>query len=196
MSTAKGFLQGTGAQAVANEDQVIVAASVTDEQNDMGQLHPMIEATKTSLAEAGIEERPEKLLADAGYCSEENLAALDDEHPDVYVATRNMKKNQTPATGRRGPLKPDATLVEKMDRKVTNKAGRSLYRKRQQIIEPVFAQIKDGRHIRGFMRRGKAAAASEWKLICGTHNLLKLYRRALRDAAAAPYSRIVGTVVS
>ena len=118
MSTAKGFIQGYNAQAVANEDQVILAASVTDEQNDMGQLHSMIEATTTSLAEAGIEERPEKLLADAGYCSEENLAALGDEDPDVYVATRNMKKNQTPRTGRRGPLKQGATLVEKMDRTV------------------------------------------------------------------------------
>jgi hypothetical protein len=118
MSTAKGFIQGYNAQAVANEDQVIVAASVTDEQNDMGQRHPMIEAMTTSLAEAGIEERPEKLLADAGYCSEENLAALDDEDPDVD------------------------------------------------------------------------AAASEWKLICGTHNLLQLYRRALRDAEAAPCSRM------
>ena len=107
-----------------------------------------------------------------------------------------MKKNQTPRTARRGRLRKGATLVEKMDRKVSNKAGGSLYRKRQQIIEPVFAQIKDGRHIRGFMRRGKAAAASEWKLICGTHNLLKFYRRALRDTAAAPYSGIAGTVVS
>jgi hypothetical protein len=96
MSTAKGYLQGYNAQAVANEDQVIVAASVTDEQNDMGELHPMIEATKASLAAAGIDDRPDKLLADAGYCSEENLAALGDDDPDAYVATRNMKKNQTP----------------------------------------------------------------------------------------------------
>jgi transposase len=190
MSTAKGFIQGYNAQAVANEAQVILGAEVTDEQNDIGQLHPMIEATKSSLAQAGIEERPEKLLADAGYCSEENLAALGDDDPDAYVATRNMKKSQTPRTGRRGPLKQDATLVDQMDRKVTNKAGRALYRKRQHLIEPVFGQMKDGRHIRGFMRRGKAAASSEWKLICGTHNLLKLYRRALADAAAAPYSRM------
>ena len=190
MATSKGFLQGYNAQAVANEEQVVVAAEVTDEQNDMGQLHPMIEATKTSLAEAGIEDRPEKLLADAGYCSEENLAALGDDDPDTYIATRNLKKNQTPRTGRRGPLKKDVTEVEKMDRKVSNKTGRALYRKRQHLIEPVFGQIKDGRHIRGVMRRGKAAAASEWKLICGTHNLLKLYRRAVGDAAAAPYSRM------
>ena len=188
MSTAKGFIQGYNAQAVANEAQVILGAEVTDEQNDIGQLHPMIEATKASLAQAGIEDRPDKLLADAGYCSEKNLADLDDEDPDTYVATRNMKKNQTPRTGRRGPLKHDATLVEKMDRKVSNKSGRALYPKRQHLIEPVFGQIKHGRHIRGFMRRGKAAATSEWKLVCGTHNLLKLYRRALGDAGAAPYS--------
>ncbi|MGH9291991.1 MAG: transposase, partial [Acidimicrobiales bacterium] len=190
MSTAKGFLQGYNAQAVANEEQVIVGAEVTDEQNDMGQLHPMIDATHASLDEAGIGDRPGKLLADAGYCSEENLAAMDDDDPDTYVVTRNMKKNQIPRTGRRGPLKKDATLVDQMDRKVSNKSGRALYRKRQYLIEPVFGQIKDARHTRAFMRRGKAAANSEWKLICGTHNLLKLYRRALVDAAAAPYSRM------
>jgi transposase len=75
MSTAKGFIQGYNAQAVANQAQVIVAASVTDEQNDLAQLHPMIEATATSLAEAGIDDRPDKLLADAGYCSEDTQAA-------------------------------------------------------------------------------------------------------------------------
>jgi transposase len=190
MSTAKGYLQGYNAQAVANEDQVIVAAEVTDEQNDAHQLHPMIDATQRSLADAGIAERPGKLLADAGYASEENFAALDDDDPDAYVATRNMKNNPRPRTGRRGPLKKDATLVDKMDRKVSNKAGRALYRRRQQLIEPVFGQIKDARGIRGFMRRGKAACESEWKLICGTHNLLKLYRRACVDPSAAPFSRL------
>ncbi|HLI43221.1 MAG TPA: hypothetical protein VKU92_01980 [Acidimicrobiales bacterium] len=39
------------------------------------------------------------------------------------------------------------------------------------------------------MRRGEAAGDSEWKLICGTHNLLKLYRRARLDPSTAPYSR-------
>jgi len=124
-------------------------------------------------------------LADAGCCFEENLAAIDDD-----LATRNVKKNQSSRIGRRGPLKHNAMLVEKMDRKLSNKAGRALYRKRQQITEPVFGPIKDGRHIRGFMRRGEAAAASEWKLICGAYNLLKLYHCALSDAGAVPYSRM------
>ena len=190
MSTKKGFVQGYNAQAVANDEQVIVSAEVTCEHNDLGQLHPMIEATDTSLAGAGIDQRPERLLADAGYASEENFAALDDDDPDCYVATRNMKKNPEPRTGSRGPLKKNATLVDRMDRKVSSKKGNALYRRRQAIIEPVFGQIKQARGIRGFSRRGKAAADSEWKLICGTHNLLKLYRRALADPTLAPYSRI------
>src|SRR4051812_12369382 len=83
MSTANGFVQGYNAQAVANEDQVIVAAEVTDEHNDVHQLRPMIDATDASLAAAGIEERPGVLLADAGYASEENFAGLDDgDDPD------------------------------------------------------------------------------------------------------------------
>jgi transposase len=195
MSTSNGYLQGYNAQAVANSEQVIVAAEVTQEHNDSHQLHPMIDATAATLAEAGIAERPGTLLADAGYASEENFAALDENDPDAYVATRNMKNNPKPRTGRRGPLRRDAGLVEQMDRKVSNKAGRALYRHRQHLIEPVFGQIKHGRHIRGFMRRGKAAADSEWKLICGTHNLLKLYRRAHLDPSAAPYSRMAAAAI-
>jgi len=196
MSTTKGFVQGYNAQAVANDEQVIVSAEVTDEHNDLGQLHPMIEATNASLSEAGIGERAEKLLADAGYASEESFAALDDDDPDCYVATRNMKKNPKPRTGSRGPLKKHATEVDRMDRKVSVKKGNALYRRRQQIIEPVFGQIKQARGIRGFSRRGKTAADAEWKLICGTHNLLKLYRRALVDPTAAPYSRIGATATA
>ena len=194
MSTKNGFLQGYNAQAVANEDQVVVAASVTDEQNDKAQLHPMIDATNESLEKAGIADRPGTLLADAGYASEENFAALDADDPDSYVAVRNMKKNPTRRTGRRGPLKKDATLIDKMDRKVSNKLGRDLYKRRQAIIEPVFGQIKDSRGIRSFMRRGKPAADSEWKLICGTHNLLKLYRRALAKPDTVPFSRLAAPV--
>ncbi len=38
------------------------------------------------------------------------------------------------------------------------------------------------------MRRGKAAATSEWKLLMGTHNLLKLYRQTLTDPTASPWA--------
>jgi transposase len=193
MKTKDGFIQGYNAQAVANEEQVVVAAEVTDEHNDTGQLHPMIEATNRSLGEAGITERPTRLLADAGYASEDNLARLHDDGPDCFIATRNMNKNPEPRNGQRGPLRADATLLDKMDRKVSTESGRAIYKQRQHIIEPVFGQTKDARAARRFMRRGKAAAQSEWKLLMGTHNLLKIYRRSLTDATTAPWSRMAIT---
>ena len=71
------------------------------------------------------------------------------------VATRTTQDNQTPRTGRRGPLEHDATLVDTMGRKVSNEDGRALCRKRQHLIGPVFGQIKDGRRAR---RRASAAS--------------------------------------
>jgi hypothetical protein len=56
--------------------------------------------------------------------------------------------------------------------------GRKTYKNRAASIEPVFAQIKHNRGIRSVTRRGLTAADSEWKLICATHNLLKVYRPA------------------
>jgi hypothetical protein len=130
MKTKDGYVQGYNAQAVATEDQIVMAAEVTDEHNDHAQLHPMIAATNRSLADAGIDDRPEQLLGDAGYCSEENLAGLTDEGPDCFIATRNTRRNPQPRHGRRGPLPANATLVDKMDRKVSKKAGRAIYQKR------------------------------------------------------------------
>ena len=75
-----------------------------------------------------------------------------------------------------------------MDREVSTAVGRALYKKRQYMVEPVFGQTKDARRARRFMRRGKKAADSEWKLLMGTHNLLKLYRRSLADPATVPWA--------
>jgi len=47
-----------------------------------------------------------------------------------------MKEHETPRTGRRGRLRKDAALVEQMDPKVTDEAGRALYRKRQRSSNP------------------------------------------------------------
>ena len=75
-------------------------------------------------------------------------------------------------TGDPDPL--TTTMIAKLD----TPAGRKTYKKRAATIEPVFAQIKHNRNIRSLSRRGLAAADSEWKLICATHNLLKIHRLA------------------
>jgi hypothetical protein len=145
MKTKDGYVQGYNAQAVATEDQIVVAAEVTDEHNDHAQLHPMIAATNQSLADAGIDEDVEQLLADAGYCSEDNLTALTERDPDCLIATRNTLATPSRAVACAGRCPRRATLVDKMDRKVSKKAGRAVHQKRQHIIEPVFGQTKDAR---------------------------------------------------
>ena len=72
------------------------------------------------------------------------------------------------------------TVKEKMQQKLRSSAGKALYAARKHIIEPVFGQIKAARGIRRFLLRGLAKVAAEWKLICLTHNLLKIWRRACK----------------
>jgi Transposase DDE domain len=69
-----------------------------------------------------------------------------------------------------------------MRRVLDTEAGSALYRRRQQLIEPVFANTKHNRGITRFHRRGRAAAHTEWRLITATHNLLKLHRHRLAIA--------------
>lgn len=72
----------------------------------------------------------------------------------------------------------EACLLQagRMEQKLLTKQGKKLYKWRSQAVEPVFGQIKEGRACGRFLRRGLAAARSEWRLICAAHNLLKLWR--------------------
>lgn len=174
MPTKNGWVQGYNAQAVATEDQIIVAAQLTQDTGDIGQLAPMLTTTGQQLSAAGVTDPIGIVLGDAGYCSEEVLTALPVGGPEYYLAARNMRHG-APRVGARGPLRKGASLVEQMDRKVSRKAGRAHYDKRKWMIEPVFGQIKTGQGIRGFARRGLETAQAKWKLITATHNLRKLH---------------------
>jgi hypothetical protein len=86
---------------------------------------------------------------------------------------RKALRDLPPPVGR---IPASATLQDRMERKLRTKRGRDLYRKRSQTVEPVFGQIKGARGIDRFLLRGRSGASLEWKLICGTHNLLKMWR--------------------
>jgi hypothetical protein len=178
MKTRNGYVQGYNAQAVVTEDQIILAAEVTQEANDVAQLHPMLEKAQAELKAAGSEEKIEIALADAGYWSEAN-ATKKPEGPELVVATNKdwkQRKAMRESPAPRGRMPKDMTARDLMERKLLSKRGRALYKLRGQTVEPVFGQIKDGRGCTRFMRRGTKAASSEWSLICATHNLLKLWR--------------------
>jgi transposase len=177
MKSADGFVQGYNAQAaVEPELQLIVGQSVTQAANDKQQLMPLIEAIEEQSGQ-----RPSEVLADSGYCSEENLEKLDsDEDPERriegYVAAERQKHDEYKEPCPRGPLPQGATRVDRMKRKLKTKAGKAVYAARKAIVEPVFGQIKHARGFRQFLLRGIDKVRGEWSLVCMTHNILKMYR--------------------
>lgn len=179
MQTQAGYVPGYNAQAVVTEDQLIVAAEVTQEANDIKQLHPMLERAQANLKAIAHRQAVGTALADAGYCSEANLLAADPAGPALLMATNKdwqQRKALREQPGPRGRIPMRLSPRERMERVLLTKRGRRLYKKRGQTVEPVFGQIKSTRGCDGFMRRGTAACASEWKLLCATHTLLKRWR--------------------
>jgi transposase len=160
--------QAYNAQAAVNDQQVILAAEITNAAPDFGQLAPMFEATMRELAEQGVTEVPEVVLADAGYWHHPQMQSISDRGIEVLVPPDgNMREGK-----RRGW---EEGVYQAMRDKLSTDRGRELYAQRKITIEPVFGQIKYNRHIDRFMRRGRAAAQSEWRLVTATHNLLKLH---------------------
>lgn len=175
----RAALQGYNAQAVACQGQIILAAEITQQTNDYGQLGPMITTTVESLERAGVTESLQVVLADAGYWSSPQIAALSDQGVQAIVPTKAAATPNKPrkVAARQGP---EARRIEET---LDTPDGAALYRQRQQIIEPVFANTKFLRRIDRFQRRGLQACRAEWQLIAATHNLLKLWR-ATRPAIA------------
>ena len=128
-------------------------------------------------------------LTDAGYCSDDNLTKAGLEGPELVVATNKdwkQRKAQWEQPAPRGRVPKCLTARERMERALLTKRGRRLYKTRGPTVDPVFGQIKVGRGCDRFMRRGEQACASEWKLLCTTHNLLKLWRSGKASWASRP----------
>jgi transposase len=85
--------------------------------------------------------------------------------------------NAPPATEKMAPdTEKVPTAKEKMAAKLRTPEGKALYARRKAIVEPVFGQIKGARGFRRFLLRGLAKVRGEWRLVCLTHNLLKIWR--------------------
>jgi hypothetical protein len=166
--TKDGYIQGYNAQAAVDAAaQIIVAHDLTPNMSDQDQLAPLIDAIKNNLGR-----QPKEASADAGYCSEANLAALATRGIGAYLATGRAKH---PAHAKRNSTGP---LTQAMRQKLKRAGRRSRYRLRKQIVEPVFGQIKQARGFRQFLLRGIEKVKAEWALVCIAHNLTKLTRLA------------------
>lgn len=185
MKTADGsFHYCYTAQSVVDADsQVIVVNELNNVAVDAQQLQPMIEKTR-----AAFDRLPGQVLADAGYCSNKNLEyvhTIEEESggaTEFFIATGRQKHGCVPAEPQ-GPLPVDASLRQRMARKLKTEAGQKAYARRKAIVEPVFGQIhtRQGKFV---LLRGLEQARNEWDLIAGCHNLMKLFSERTKIAAA------------
>ena len=180
------FVQAYNAQiAVDSAQQIIVAAEITQESNDKQQLAPMLERVAQNMGA-----KPRAATADTGYFSESQVTDDRVNGIELYVAIGKQKHGEGQPSDVIDPgdlSVPSAeanSAKEKMKQRLKTEAGQALYKMRKAIVEPVFGQIKAARGIRYFLLRGFLKAGAEWKLICATHNLLKLFRSGYRPQMA------------
>jgi len=177
VKTPRGYMQGYNAQAVATEQQIVIAAEVNVDSSDFGHLAGMVNAAETELQQAGVTDTPEVVVADAGYWHQKQMESVINKGIQILIP---------PDAGKRRGPRPgwNGGAYAHMRRVLETDLGGGLYRKRKAMIEPVFANTKFNRGIDRFHRRGRSAARSEWRLITATHNLLKLHKRQMAAAAA------------
>ena len=200
MKAKSGWVQGYNAQVVVEEQSgVIVAQEVSHHAADSPRLAPVLDATDATLAAIGVPEgtrTPQHFSADAGYCSEKNLALLAARGIDAYVATGRERHHRRGHRGIDLPAPPDlpdlpatptpqrTPLRAAMRAKLQTEEGRAIYARRKCITEPVHGLIKQARGFRQFLLRSLTKVRAEFTLVALTHNLLKLWRNALRRRTA------------
>ncbi len=179
------YIQAYNAQAVVDEKhQVITAADVTTNPSDALNYTSMLDQ---SAANTG--HHAKQALVDAGYCSESNLEAAQERQlacgTDTFMATGRLAHDEQVPPAPPGRIPKDATVKERMARKLRTKPGRAAYSRRKAIVEPVFGQIMTCHHGRQLLLRGEDGARGEWRLLAACHNFRKIYRHAGSTGLAA-----------
>ena len=163
MKTSKGFEQSYNAHVAADADsRLILATTVTNCAADVGQLMPVIEQVQANTGKS-----VERVLADAGYRSEDNLLALEAAKLDGYISMGREGRSKLKAN-------EDLPATRRMSGKLETDAGRKHYRERKHTVEPVFGWIKHVLGFRSFSMRGMRKVAGEFDLVSLALNLRRM----------------------
>jgi transposase len=175
----KGFIQGYNCQACAEpKSMIILGAYATQNPNDKREIKPMLRELDKNYDSLG---KPEAMVADTGYFSEENVKACEEEGIEPYMATGRIPHN--PPLEKLSPPKElpesssDISSKDKMRKKLNTKDGKEIYKKRKQVIEPVFGIIKESMKFRQFRLRGIENVNMEWKLVCMAYNIKMIFNK-------------------
>jgi hypothetical protein len=140
----------------------------------------MVALAAGALRAAGIGKPIGVVLADGGYWNSPAITEVRGQGIDVLIPTQDCRRT---APRKLSPRQGEE--ARRIEAVLSKPEGQALYRRRQQIVEPVFAHTKIIRRTDRFLRRGLAACQAEWQLIATTHNLLKLWRAGLARAETA-----------
>jgi hypothetical protein len=174
----RGFTLGYTATVAVSEDHLIVAQQVSQASTDNDLLVPMV-----NRVEQQCHERPGEVSADSGFFSLENLHTMEGRQIDAYVPDANLAR----VLNRGGRLKQHAcdAAHRRMRRKLRSPEGQRKYRRRKEIVEPMWGVLKEQRSMRRFRMRGLTKVAIEFTLAATALNLTRLWRvnPQLRQAA-------------
>ena len=153
---------------------MLILAALVVQGTDMGKLVKVVDAIDERVG------RPDRVLADAGYAKAADIRELEARGMDPHVAVSRMDVREYDFRPSKGETKSakhlkDPTLVA-MKAKLETDEGRSVYRLRQQTVEPAFGTVKEHRGFRQFGMRGLAQAGSEWDLASLAYNLERIHR--------------------
>ena len=172
------YSQSYNAQASveAEGSQLIVSAHVSQCAADTPELEAGIDNIPEELGQ------PERVLADSGYVDREAFKRIRERDIELYVSVQNeASHNQRrydfrPEQTRNKPAKKvtDPVLLD-MREKLRTQAGKEIYSKRQQSVEPAFGIIKEAMGFRQFLLRGLGKVQNEWKLVCLAYNCKRLF---------------------
>ena len=171
-----GFEQSYNAQASVDiASGLIVTHHLSQQPNDRRELEPTLAQLAAQEAALG---QAENLLADAGYCSANNVRASLKARITPYPSTHrephhvSLAARLTPAAA-----DPPATddPVAQMRYRLGTEVGKALYAKRKSTIEPTFGIIKHVLGFRQFLLRGLGKVEGEWDLVCIGFNLKRMF---------------------
>jgi transposase/IS5 family transposase len=175
-----GFIQAFNAQiAVDDQNQVIVAAALSNNAADAGYFAPMLWR-----AVDNCDAVPEHVSADAGYFSAENIRVAEGLGSEPFVSVGKHRHDGSPTVS---PPQPHwhTEPRQRMRALLESPRGRAVYARRKAIVEPVFGQIRCCQGFQKLSFRGLLKSRCEWLFVCLTHNLLKLFRARRASAQLA-----------
>lgn len=170
LHSREGFVLGYTVEAAVSEDGVIVAARVTQSAHDHASLVPLVDE-----AEQRCGQRPRKVLADAGFYSNQNVEALEERGVELYVPDSVLAREMKQGRRVRGAMRISHPGLKRMRQRLRSPAGRSLYERRKGLVEPIFGTLKEHRGMRRFYRRGLAGVNAEFLLMALAFNLTRLH---------------------